>query len=93
LRQNDGQHLVGLDLWQDPSPKRNRLSPDQRRTYQAGGFDEFCAEVFMQFAMGDLYPRVLAAGTMGAEVALAWRNAWHVLVAVASPILGPRHNV
>jgi hypothetical protein len=90
LRADDGKHLLGLDLWQDPHA--NRLSPGQRRRYQAGKFDEFCAEVFMQFAMGDLYPHVLAvlsANTIDPDVRTAWQNVWQVLDAVASPILGP----
>lgn len=91
LRADRGRHLLGLDLWQDPVG--NRLSPDQRRTYQAGSFGEFCAEVFMQYAMGDLHPHVeavLADHTTPVDVRTAWRNAWHVLDAVAAPILGDR---
>lgn len=91
LRADRGRHLLGLDLWQDPAG--NRLSPDQRRGYQAGNFGEFCAEVFMQYAMGDLHPyvaAVLADHTTPADVRTAWRNAWHVLDAVAAPILGER---
>jgi hypothetical protein len=94
LREHDGKHLLGLDMWQDPNG--NRLSAEQRQRYQAGKFDEFCAEVFMQFAMGDLYRHVLAAlddDAIGAGVKTAWRNVWHVLDAVASPILGQRQGV
>ncbi|GAB2961051.1 hypothetical protein [Saccharothrix stipae] len=86
-------HLLGLDLWRDP--KRNRLSPEQRRSYQAGKFDEFCAEVFMQYAMGDLRPflvTLLAAPEVEDLVKLAWRNAWQVLETIAAPLLGPRHG-
>ncbi|MEU4447407.1 hypothetical protein AB0K14_28960 [Actinosynnema sp. NPDC050801] len=88
------QHLLGLDLWRDP--KGNRLSPGQRRSYQAGKFDEFCAEVFMQYAMGDLRPHLvtlLADPEVGDPVKLAWRNAWQVLETVAAPLLlGPPHG-
>ncbi|CCH33190.1 hypothetical protein ABZ816_19315 [Actinosynnema sp. NPDC047251] len=83
--------LLGLDLWRDPA--RNRLSPDHRRGYQAGKFSEFCAEVFMLYALGDLQPHVealLADGRVEPEVKTAWRNAWSVLVAVADPVLGQR---
>jgi hypothetical protein len=85
--------LLGLDLWRDP--QRNRLSPEHRQSYQAGKFDEFCAEVFMQYAMGDLHPylvTLLADPRVEDVVKAAWRNAWSVLEAVAAPILGPRQG-
>ncbi|NUT51262.1 MAG: hypothetical protein HOV94_28765 [Saccharothrix sp.] len=85
--------LLGLELWRDP--KDNRLSPEQRRSYQADSFSEFCAETFMQFAMGDLHPYLVALlGDHGLhpDVRAAWRLAWHVLETVAAPILGPRHG-
>lgn len=91
LRADNGRHLLGLDLWQDP--RGHRLSPAQRRAYQAQTFGEFCAEMFMLYAMGDLRPHVeaaLADHTVPAEVRTAWRNAWHVLVTVAATILGDR---
>jgi hypothetical protein len=91
LRKDGGRHLLGLDLWQDP--RGNRLSCGQRRRYQAGQFSEFCAEVFMLYAMGDLAPHVvalLADRTIDPDVQTAWRNAWRVLDVVASPILGKR---
>lgn len=83
--------LLGLELWRDP--KGNRLDGDQRQKYQAGSFSEFCAEVFMQYAIGDLHPYLVALlrdATVEPEVKVAWRNAWHVLDQVAAPILGPR---
>jgi hypothetical protein len=88
LRQGGGAHLLGLDLWEDPVG--NRLAPSQRRPYQANDFGEFCAEVFMLYAMGDLQPYVLALladGGIPQNVKIAWKNAWHVLELVASPIL------
>jgi hypothetical protein len=91
LRQNGGKHLLGLDLWMDP--KKNRLDPDQRHRYQAGDFGEFCAETFMQYAMGDLEPHVIAIQAGPAvpdEVKAAWANAWAVLDEVARPVLGKR---
>ncbi|MEO6089630.1 MAG: hypothetical protein ABIQ18_41635 [Umezawaea sp.] len=90
LRQDHGQHLLGLDLWQDP--RRNRLDPEQRRRYQAGKFDEFCAETFMLYAMGDLEPHITAVldDTVHVDVKTAWTNARTVLDDVARPILGPR---
>ena len=91
LRENSGKHLLGLDLWMDP--KRNRLNPEQRRKYQAQDFGEFCAEVFMQYAMGDLEPHVIAIRADGAvpdAVRAAWAGAWAVLDEVARPVLGPR---
>ncbi|MEU4744099.1 hypothetical protein AB0G02_27035 [Actinosynnema sp. NPDC023658] len=87
------QHLLCLDLWRDP--KGNRLSPEQRRSYQADKFDEFCAEVFMQYALGDLRPylvTLLADARVEDTVKRAWRNAWRVLEVVATPLLGPRHD-
>ncbi|MFE9749557.1 hypothetical protein ACFYOT_31985 [Saccharothrix saharensis] len=91
LRVDRGRHLFGLDLWQDPAG--HRLDPGQRRRYQADNFTEFCAEVFAQYAMGDLHPHVaavLADHTTPADVRTAWRNAWQVLDTVAAPILGDR---
>jgi hypothetical protein len=90
LRQHHGKHLLGLDLWQDP--RGNRLDPEQRRRYQAGKFDEFCAETFMLYAMGDLEPHIMAIpdDTVHVDVKTAWTNARTVLDDVASPILGPR---
>ncbi len=89
--QQHREHLLCLDLWQDPNG--NRLWSGHRRTYQAGNFSEFCAEVFMLYAMGDLHPylvTLLADGLVHHDVKVAWRNAWHVLEAVAAPILGNR---
>jgi hypothetical protein len=94
LRRNGGEHLPGIDLWQDP--RANRLSPEQRQQYQAGNFGEFCAEVFMLYALGDLQAHVLAVlsrSGIGQDVKTAWKNAWHVLETKAAPILGPRVNV
>lgn len=91
LRADTGRRLLGLDLWQDPHG--NRLSPAQRRAYQAKNFGEFCAESFMLYAMGDLRPHVesaLSDGTAAADVKTAWRNAWHVLDTVGASILGDR---
>jgi len=90
LRQEHGAHLLGLDLWRDP--RGNRLSPHQRLGYQAGNFGEFCAETFMQYAMGDLHAHVRAilAGHVEPAVKIAWRDAWIVLEKVAAPILGNR---
>lgn len=90
LRQHRNR-LLGLELWRDP--KGNRLDDDQRQKYQAGSFSEFCAEVFMQYAIGDLHPYIVALlldANVEPEVKVAWRNAWHVLEQVAAPILGPR---
>jgi hypothetical protein len=87
LRRDYGAQLLGIDLWEDP--RRNRLSPEQRRRYQAGNFGEFCAEVFMLYAMGDLQAHVLAilASDIDEDVQTAWKNAWYVLQTVAAPIL------
>jgi hypothetical protein len=93
LCQHRGLHMLGVDLWEGPEPRRSRLAPQQRRSYQAGGFDEFCAESFMLYAMGDLQPHVqavLADATIDQDVRTAWQNAWYVLETVAGPILGPR---
>jgi hypothetical protein len=91
LSKHHGQHLLGLDLWRVPPVWR--MTPERRRRYQADNFGEFCAETFMLFAMGDLasfVAAIMADGSIGPDVRIAWRNAWHVLEAVASPILGPR---
>jgi hypothetical protein len=90
LRKDGGPHLLGIDLWEDP--RRNRLDPAQRRRYQAGNFGEFCAEVFMLYAMGDLRAHVLGLldrDDVSQDVKTAWKNAWHVLQTVAAPILRP----
>jgi hypothetical protein len=47
LRTNNGQHLLGIDL-------EVGKDPEFRRGYQAGGFDEFCAENFMLYTTGQL---------------------------------------
>ncbi|MBM7775339.1 hypothetical protein JOD54_005543 [Actinokineospora baliensis] len=88
LRRAD-QYLLGLDLWEDPNG--HRLSPRQRQAYQAEKFGEFCAETFMQYAMGDLHGHVmklLADPTVPAGVKSAWRNAWSVVEELAERILG-----
>jgi hypothetical protein len=78
LRQNDGARLLGVDLWTDPNG--NRLDPEQRRKYQAQNFGEFCAEVFMLYAIGDLRAHVTAVLANGGAP----------LETVAGQILGPR---
>jgi hypothetical protein len=91
LRQSGGKHLLGIDLWVDP--QGNRLSPAQRLPYQAKNFGEFCAEVFMLYAMGDLQAHVVAVlnnGDINQNVKTAWKNSWHILETVAAPTLGPR---
>lgn len=91
LRRNKGQHLLGMDLGK--APNMALLTPSRRQSYQANDFSEFCAETFMQYAMGDLHPHVraiLANGAIGADVKVAWCRAWHILDLVAAPILGQR---
>lgn len=93
LRQNSGEYLLGIDLWADP--QGHRLCPTQRRQYQAKHFGEFCAEVFMLYAMGDLQAHVVAVlsnDNIPRNVRTAWKNAWHVLENEAASILGPRSD-
>jgi len=88
LREHDGRHLHGLDLWLDPC--NHRLDPHQRREYQAREFSEFCAETFMLFAMGDLHTfvaNIVLDDTVSVAVRTAWRNVWWVLGRVALPLL------
>jgi hypothetical protein len=91
LRKDGGRHLLGLDL--GPEPKGQYLSPANRRQYQAEKFSEFCAETFMQYAMGDLGPHVdmlLIKEGVPPEVKQAWRDARAVLERRATPILTRR---
>ncbi|GAA3845041.1 hypothetical protein GCM10022243_09150 [Saccharothrix violaceirubra] len=90
LRVDGGRHLLGQDLW---AFGKRRLSADQRRVYQAGKFIEFCAEVFMQYALGDLRPflvELFADPHVEDGIAVAWRHVWDVLETVAAPLLGAR---
>jgi hypothetical protein len=83
LRQDAGKYLVGLDL--GPG-----MSPAQRRSYQARDFGEFCAEVFMQLATGELTGQVQALQRAGLpQPALnAWAAVIKILPAYRQQILG-----
>jgi hypothetical protein len=88
LRAQDGHHLLGTDMWQ--TRRSVHISVEARRKYQADSFDEFCAESFMLFAMGDLHSHVMALltdNTVSVNVKTAWRNAWWILSMIAGPIL------
>jgi hypothetical protein len=86
LRQNGGEHLLGLNL----GPTKG-LSAPERQSYQASKFNEFCAESFMQYATGELEAYLLRIMPPNTDtprpVKLAWRDAWRVLQAVADPII------
>ncbi|NUT90597.1 MAG: hypothetical protein HOY78_01080 [Saccharothrix sp.] len=91
LREDSGKHFLGFDMWIDPNG--NRLNADQRRRYQAGGFDEFCAESFMQYTMGDLhahYQAIQTGRSVPDTVKTAWKLAWSVLDTMIPPTIGPR---
>ncbi|AVT28398.1 hypothetical protein C6361_01555 [Plantactinospora sp. BC1] len=84
LREADGAELLGLDLG---AGRR----PDNRREYQAGKFTEFCAEVFMQAATGEVTSHLAVLeqrGDVDEEVKNAWRTVRDVLATHTAPILG-----
>jgi hypothetical protein len=79
LRQNNGQYLMGIDL-------ERGADPASRRAYQAGGFNEFCAETFMQYATG-LLPGHLngiqTSPTVPDDVKSAWNDTRAILTQYA----------
>ena len=84
LRKDHGAKLCGLDLG-------NGRQPADRRNYQAGKFSEFCAEVFMQAATGEVaaHVRTLAADAdTPAAVLDAWKDVVRVLLKYRPIILG-----
>ena len=87
LRQNDGQHLQGVDLGSGKDPA-------QRRKYQADNFSEFCAESFMLVATGDIDAHLTSIdtdNTVPRDVKDAWMAAARILDTYAQQrVLGRR---
>ncbi len=71
LRQNNGQHLLGVDLG-------SVATAASRKTYQADTFEEFCAESFMHLAVeGTQLQQHIAAIDADPGIAPAIKQAWH----------------
>ncbi|MFI5957391.1 hypothetical protein [Cryptosporangium sp. NPDC051539] len=84
LKHDNGAGFCCLDLGADRT--NGRMSPAQRRKYQADDFSEFCAEMFMMYAMGDL-PTFMKGLEPDTADSRAWVSALAVLDFWAKPIL------
>lgn len=84
LRENRSTNLLGLDLGDEAR------RPANRQKYQSDTFSEFCAETFMQFAMGDLgthITQMVDSDKTPPAVKKAWLDTARIMLKHGHPVL------